>query len=296
MSRIALLIILSLSLKNSFAQNPFMKDVNGRPFFLRVNYVPDGSPYLYDDYNLAEITLATGKVYPNIPTKINLIEKEVTYMDEKGAEFIATVPITRIMFYSFMRDGNPHEAVVLQGFSSEINAPSASIYQVLQGGKAFLLKELVVTFTDNKKYGEATITRTFKKKEIYEVLMPGSRTPVKFDRNKEAVAALFDSSQAIMADYIDKQKLKCRSDADLIQIFKYYNSLPDGATNNAKFPLGIGQLRKSESQSLSYSCKLAFAGGLPLLLWSHRICRLSLKTNTFVLCAAKLDDRMSLKG
>jgi hypothetical protein len=239
MIRTTFIIILSLFLNNCFAQdssNPFMKDVSGRPLFLRVNYVADGSPYLFDDYNLADITLASGKVYPNIKVKINLAEKEVTYLDEKGAEFVATGPITRIMFYSFVKDGNPHESVVLQGISTEINAPASPVYQVLENGRALLLKELVVSFTDNKKYGEANITRTFKRKEIYEVLMPGSKIPVKFDRNKEAVAALFGKSQAVIAGYIDKQKLKCRSDADLIQVFKYYNSLPDGATSSIEMP------------------------------------------------------------
>ena len=50
--------------------HPFMKDVNGRPLYLRITYVAEGSPYLQDAYQAADITTTGNRTYTNIMAKV----------------------------------------------------------------------------------------------------------------------------------------------------------------------------------------------------------------------------------
>ena len=54
-------------------QSAYFNDGEGKQlYFAKVDYAVEGSPYYYDDYYPADITLTNGATYKNIPVKINL--------------------------------------------------------------------------------------------------------------------------------------------------------------------------------------------------------------------------------
>jgi hypothetical protein len=220
-----LLLFLITSIVQGQSSNPFMSDANGKPLYLRTTYTAEGSPYFYDDYCFAELTGANGKIYSDVKVKLDLTDRSVIYLTESGDEMMATTPITRIKFMSFIYNGTAYGETVLQGFPTALNAADGKVYQVLEDGKTKLLKELEVTYTDNKRYGEATITRVFKRKETCFALLENTTDLKKVEKNKTAVVALFERKQQQVSNYIETQKLKCKNEQDLIQVFRYYNSL-----------------------------------------------------------------------
>lgn len=205
----------------------FATDINGRPLYVKTEYLADGSPYLYEEYCLAEITSMNGKVYKNVKAKINLQEKQLLYMIDNGMEMVMTTPVKRIKFFNYINNGVAYPERVFESYLMALNAEGAPLYEVLtEDSAAILLKQTAVTFTDSKGYGEATITRTFKRKETYFAAIPSkSKELLKVEKNKTAIASLFGDKGAAVGAYITEKKLKCKSDEELVEIFRYYGSL-----------------------------------------------------------------------
>ena len=205
--------------------NPFMADADGRPLYQKTEYIAEGSPYFYDEYCMAEVVAMNGKVYPNIKVKVNLIEKLILYMADDGTEMIAAILIHKIKFTDFLFDGVAHAATTLQSINGALNSADGQICQVLEEGAARLLTQITVTYSDKKGYGEATITRAFSQKKIYFAMVPEEPVVMKrIEKNKASVEALFGNKKELIHSYIEKEKLGCRSEEDLIKIFRYYNS------------------------------------------------------------------------
>src|SRR6185436_17708883 len=140
--------------------NPLLADMSGKPLYLQENYIAEGSPYFPDQYQFAEITLVCGKVYRDIQVKVNIMENKVLYLDEDNKEMITTSPIKRIKFYSISAEDGSN--TVLESFNGGLNMDKTPIYQVLDSGTYTLLKKIVVTYRDNKGYGQSLVTRTFE--------------------------------------------------------------------------------------------------------------------------------------
>jgi hypothetical protein len=216
----SLLVLFSL---NGVAQNPFMDDANGRPLYLRTSYSGEGSPYFSETYNEAEVTGADGKLYRNVRVKINLLDNEVLYLDAAGKEMIATMPIQKIRLLGFI-DATGVSDKVLKSNGQSLNTPNAPVYEVMDSGRCVLLKQVKVTFKDEKRYNEASVTRVFKRIESYFVLMAGGKLQ-KLGQGKEDVLAILKDKEALVRAFIDMNNLKCRRAEDYKQVFGYYNSL-----------------------------------------------------------------------
>ncbi|MBO9657537.1 MAG: hypothetical protein J7527_01810 [Chitinophagaceae bacterium] len=213
--------------RNLSGGNAFANDINGRPMYLKTEYTADGSPYLYEEYCLAEVTMLTGKVYDNVRAKINLQEKLLIYPLDNGMDMILTSPISKIKFYSIISQGKAFPERTFKGHGKALNDPGGEIYEVLyEDSASTLLKRVSVTYTDSKAYGEATITRSFRRSTSYFAAVPSSDKELAVvEKDPKRVSALFGSKTALIKSFIDQKKLKCKSEDELIEVFRYYGSL-----------------------------------------------------------------------
>jgi hypothetical protein len=204
-------------------QNPFMNDGNGRPLYIKTTYVADGSPYLFDEYNFAEITSVNGIVYRQVRVKLNMVDNQVQYMSDKGEELVASLPIKKIRFLSAVDEDQKRVSITVESFGEALNSSGSAIYEVVDSGKVMLLKKTVINTRDEKKYGEATITRHFEKvKSDYLYI---NHEIKKIEKGKSFfLTALADKQKEIEA-FIDNNKLKCKGTGDYKMIISYYNSI-----------------------------------------------------------------------
>ena len=202
--------------------NPFWADQSGKPLYLQENYVAEGSPYFRDQYHLAEITMIDGKVYKDVQVKLNIMENLVLYLAEDNKEMISTSAIRRIKFYSIPTEDGM-ETAVLESLNGGLNISKTPIYQLLDSGTYTLLKKIAITYRDNKGYGQSLVTRTFETKETYYCRLPDGEF-VKF-KGREAMLDIFGMKRNKVETFIDKNKLKCRSDKDFQKVFQYFNSI-----------------------------------------------------------------------
>jgi hypothetical protein len=199
--------------------NPFLNDANGRPIITNANnYVADGSPYLFDEYYPAEITFQNGKIYKDVKTKINVNEGQLLFMDDQGNEFMAAAPVKAV---KMLKSGTE---IRLESPGGSINSNKTPLVQILSDKKAILTKQIAINYTEARKYGEGSMTRTYKKVETYWGTLPGE-APKKIEKNKGAVAAFFGPKQTEILSFIDQNKFKFKSDDDFIKVFDYYSTL-----------------------------------------------------------------------
>ncbi|WP_276484695.1 hypothetical protein [Paraflavitalea pollutisoli] len=209
---------------SDLGSNPFMADATGRPLYLQTNYRSEGSPYYYDAYLPATVTALTGKVYTNIRVKLNVQTNELLYMADNGAEMIAAMPVRRIHFGS-VADKEATTTKVLESVGTEpLNAPNAAIYEVADTGRIAVLKQIKVTYTDDKAFNQASVVRIFKRKETWHLRLANGQV-ARLETSKEAVLTLLADQQAAVTAYIDQEKLKCRTVDDVRKVIRYYNTL-----------------------------------------------------------------------
>jgi hypothetical protein len=212
--------------------NSFANDINGRPLYLKTEYRAEGSPYYYDEYSYADITTVDGKVYKSVLVKLDLVENLVLYKMEDGKEMIATTPLKKVSFYSSVIGEKMHPAITLETVGGSINIEKAKVYEVLADGKTKLLKQISITYSDDKQYGESTITRKFKRSSGYYSLTAGiDAEPKKLTRSKTAILELFSSQKDSVRNYIEQHKLDCKSEKDLVKIFEYYQKITNPSSN-----------------------------------------------------------------
>ena len=205
-------------------QNPFMKDANGMPLYWGSTYRAEGSPYYHSDYNWAEITTSNGTVYKDVRVKFNLVERKVQYLADDGTEMLATTAIRSIRFPVLIAEDGSKSNVMLISKTGSVNEANATIYEVLDSGKISLLKQVDITFRDEKKYSEAVITRHFDRKETDFLLLPNGEYK-KLEKNRSFISGVMVDKLKEIDAYITSHNLKCKSTKDFQQIVNYYNSL-----------------------------------------------------------------------
>ena len=226
MKKKVLALVLSLFfLQCLWAQdNPFMNDANGRPLYRQTNYRVEGTPYYHDGYTIAEITSLYGKVYPPVNVKFNIQTNEVLYMADDGTEMVATMPIRRIRLIGFMSPEGARDRI-LESFSEQpLNATNAPVYEKIDTGRITVLKQIKITYIDNKEFNQSTVVRNFKRKETWH-LLSANGVVKNFETGKEAMLATLTDKPKEITAYIDKEKLKCRSVEDCRKVIRYYNTL-----------------------------------------------------------------------
>jgi hypothetical protein len=221
LKKIALVCLIGYSGMCYSQGTPFLSDANGRLIPLNsAGYKLEGSPFLFDEYQSSEITFQNGKVYKDIKSKFNIAENQLIFKDDAGNELVVSAPIKSVKIT------NPDsEAVYLESPGSSINSSRAPVYQVLVNNeKLKLMKQIIITVSESRQYGEGEITRRYKKREGFAAVFSG-QAPQKFEKNKASIAALFGDKQQAISTYIDENKFRFKTDADLINVFEYFLTL-----------------------------------------------------------------------
>ncbi len=211
-------------MENISGGTAFANDVNGMPFYLKMEYKSEGSIFFTEEYISADVTTLQGVVYKNVKVKYNLLDKQLLYLDTTGQEMIALSPITKIAFYMKQLTGDSLQNVVLTGGTDIINKTGAAIYQLIDTGKATLLRKITLTWRDDTQYGQAGFVRKFERNENdYWIVVNGVYS--KIVRGHSYFSELFKDRTADISQYINKQKPKYKTLTDIRKIVQFYNSL-----------------------------------------------------------------------
>jgi len=195
--------------------------VAGTPFVnAKFSKVVDGSPFFNEQMMRGAIILSEGKEYRNILVRLNLLESQVNYIDEKQIEMIATTPISEVVLWDTIH--NNHHRFVFSNYIETTDRLEEGFYELLQVGKAQLFKQYKKNLLESKPYGSATIEQSIKTEFRYFVLFSGKS--VKIKKIKDLTDLLNDKKNEIQK-FVEDKKLTKDNEANFEAIIAYYNSL-----------------------------------------------------------------------
>jgi hypothetical protein len=202
--------------------------IGGEPFanvkFVRVT---SGTPFFSENWMKGTLVPTTGsKAYKGLLIRLNLLDNSVNYRDQHGDERVAQ---TALKFILLTDTTNGAEYSFIHG--SQLSLTDKTLqktwFQVLLNDKVSLCKQLRKSISEPNAYGSATAEQIIDTHPVYFVRMKDDFIPIK---KWDELQGLFKDKKDQLTQYIAANHLKGRSEADFIQLVKYYNSLILGQT------------------------------------------------------------------
>ena len=199
----------------------YMYTVAGTPFVTaKFARLVEGSPFFNEQMMPGAIILSEGKEYKNIQVRLNLLDAQVNYLDDKYIEMIASTPVKEVVLWDTILK-NDHRFI----FSDYIGASQKlekDFYELLQTGKAELYKQHKKSLLESKPYGSATVEQKIRTDTRYFLLVDRQWTKVK---KLKDLATVFPDKKDEVLKFISDKKLSGDSEANFEAIVSYYNSL-----------------------------------------------------------------------
>jgi hypothetical protein len=192
-----------------------LQDFAGNPLLISNASETLGSVFYDPAYKNAKIYLTNGVELTDIKVKLNLRDSKVYYLNNDGAEMEAVSKVKKIVF-------TDNGTTFQNGFPAVDKQDEQTYYKVLVAGKATLLVLTNFLEVEYKEFNSATTTKQIDR--VNEVFGVSRRAITKLASEDDVMVLLADKYKQVY-DYIYKNKLKCRKQADYINVVNYYNTL-----------------------------------------------------------------------
>lgn len=199
----------------------YMYAVAGTPFVnTRFIRIIEGTPFFKEQMMKGAVILSEGKEYKNIMVRLNLLESQVNYLDDKQTEMIATTPVKEIIIWDTIN--HKDHRFVFSNYIETTEKPEKDFYELLQSGKAELYKQYKKRVLENKPYGSATTEQSIKTDIRFYLLVQGKWTQVK---KMKDLPDLFPGKRNEIQKYINEKKVTADNEANYGSVVAYYNTL-----------------------------------------------------------------------
>lgn len=180
-----------------------------------------GSPYLYEDYKLANFSVGN-KNYGNILMRFNTYSQEIELKPEKEEGEVGALMKLENSKITF---GN--EKLKLFSYTDEEGDAEKGYFLVLNTAENIqLLLRKKCVFSPNEKAmtaNQADRAAKFTQYDYYYISKDG--TPVAVSPKKKAIINLFPDKKNEIKDYIKSEKLKLKKEKDFATLVDYIASL-----------------------------------------------------------------------
>jgi hypothetical protein len=194
----------------------FLTDLKGEPLVNRYSNVTEGSPYLFDEWMKGTIITPDGKVYDKLSLKINLLDKEIIFLNDQQQEIILKNPVKEVLIEDILRKA---EYRFIRGNAACGQKPD-DFQELLVPGRTQLLKTHVRTLTTIKPYGSAVeeekITATAR---YYLLFEDGICQPVK---STQELWSMMDSRKPGFAEKPGKTPSK-KMEEEIVRLTRSFN-------------------------------------------------------------------------
>ena len=199
----------------------YLYTVAGTPFVnAKFARVVSGSPFFNENMMRGAISVSGGKEYKNVLLRLNLLESQVNYLNDKQIELIASTPVREVILWDtiFNRD----HRFIFSDYIETTDKPEKDFYELLQTGKAELYKQHKKGMFENKPYGSATVEQTIQTDLHFFVLLSGKW--IKLKKLKD-LPTVFPDKKDEISKFISDKKLSGDNEKNFEAIVTHYNSL-----------------------------------------------------------------------
>jgi len=199
----------------------YIYTVAGTPFVnAKFARVVEGTPFFNEKMMKGAIILSEGKEYKNILVRINLLETQVNYMDNKNVELVASSPIKEVVLWDTVN--NKDYRFVSYNYIISDEKPEKGYYELLQTGTIELYKQHKKLLSEFRPYGSATEEQRIHTQSNYFLLKNRQWTKVK--KLKDLVE-LLNNKSAEIKQYMASNRISDDNQANYEKVVAYYNSL-----------------------------------------------------------------------
>jgi len=203
----------------SAALNNVFSDV-GTPFidakFVRM---VAGSPFFNEKMMRGILISKDSTQYRNIIIRLNLLESQVNFLNDKQQEMIAGIPVREVTLLDSLNKKNYH--FIFSDYIKTTDKPELGFYQTLQKGKAELYIQHRKSVKESRRFNSATYEQSIETYLIYFVLLGGQWK--KINKIKDMPSVLSDKKSEVQ-QYINSKGLSGYKQEDVESVINYYNS------------------------------------------------------------------------
>lgn len=175
----------------------------------------EGSPFIFDEWLLANIRFLDDKTVDSIRIKLNASNNKVHYVDENGEELQAIGKFKEIKIIDNASTWNG--TVFFSGFEKDKN----SFFQMLMDGKkVMLLKKVKVIVWEAKAMFEEA-KKEYQKENEFSFYV--KHELIKQNKSCSQLTDAFKNESGLL-DFILTNDLKCNKEADMRRIVEFVNS------------------------------------------------------------------------
>ena len=206
--------------KRSPVVNNLLTDA-GTPF-IEAKFVSlvSGSPFFNEKMMRGLLVSANGTEYRNILIRLNLLESQVNYLNDKNEELIVAVRMREVTLLDSVTKKNYH--FINSDYIKTTDKPEKGFYHLIQKGKAELYTQYRKTIKETRKFNAATYDQSIETDLIFFVLLDGQWK--KINKIKDLPGILNDKKTEVEAYIKSKGFSKYKQD-DVEAVIIYYNSL-----------------------------------------------------------------------
>jgi hypothetical protein len=205
--------------KNPSAINNLFK--SGSPYidakFVRV---VSGSPFFNEKMMRGILISRDSTEYRNIVIRLNLLESQVNFLNNKKEELIVGTPLREVTLLDTVNNKNYH--FIFSDHIETTDKLDKGFYQILQNGKAGLYAFHKKVLKESRAYNSATYEQSIETYLTYYVLLGGQWK--KINKIKDLPSVLSDKKNEVQ-EYISSKRLSGYKQEDVESVINYYNSL-----------------------------------------------------------------------
>jgi hypothetical protein len=196
--------------------------VGGEPF-VNVKFVNlvEGTPYFKEDWLRSVVIDKANHEYKDVSIKIDLLDNNVHYLDEKQKEIVVSTPLKEIVLTDAA--GDNFRFIHSSSFEKPVNAPKEGWYLWLCSGQASLYKTFVKNLNETKPYGSAIFEQHIQTTEKYFVLL--NNTFLEIKKLKDLPSVLANKKAELESFLKTKDDPTALPDDRFLKLIEYYNSL-----------------------------------------------------------------------
>jgi len=199
-----------------------LTDVNGSVLNLQKYSEMVGTPYLYEDWTIGEVTFSNGQKRSNIEMKYDLVEDKPMFKGKDDQPFYFIDPVAA---FSLTGKNGAESKTFKNNFPPFKNLTSGTFYEVLEEGKIKLLKKILKIISETKDYNSATGVKTVNEQTIYFLVTGDKMNPLQKKDLKTFISNVDAAKSDAISAFAGQNKLNLKNENDLKKLVAYYNSL-----------------------------------------------------------------------
>ncbi len=194
----------------------YLRDVFTTPVEPKKYADIQGSPFLDGNWMLARLKVSRYKIIDSISVKLNLYERRLHFLNEKGEELQAAIDFEEIDIID--TNSKWRNSVFLPGIGNDKEA----FFQIIaDGSKMKLVKKLIMNKWEIKALN-SELQRKFELEEKLYLFVNG--VLYKTNKNCSLLTDAFNSNE-VLTKFISTNNIRCNKEEDLKKLVEYFNSL-----------------------------------------------------------------------